>query len=149
MNISIYGLYKPTFNEIICMKRYLLSAFFALFFAITASAQDQVIICRGVSDDGKPLGANNSFVFFNKPASVYVLINLEEPVGYYRVVVKLYHVVDGRETYDNAFTLSTELDWMYFWQEVVFERDNDYKIYAYKGDREVLIGTADLSVRFK
>lgn len=130
------------------MKKLLFAALLSISFSLAVVAQDKVTACRGVSDDGKPLGAGTLFNFTVAPSSVFIHIKLEEPVGYNRVVIKLYHIIDGREVFDNTFTLITETDWMYFWKEIIFDRNNDFKVYAYKGDQEVLIGTADLSLKF-
>lgn len=117
--------------------------------SLAVSAQTgKVTICRGISDEGKPLGAGTEFHFTSTPAGVYVLIQLDEPVNYYRVMVKLYRIIEDKEEYDNSFTISTELDWQFFWQEIVFSRSGEYMVYAYKGDQEELIGSSNMKIRF-
>jgi len=109
---------------------------------------DQIILCRDVTDKGEPVSPGTSFELVTTSSPLKVLVRLDQKMGTTQSLMKIFKIENGKETYDNVFTINTGTDWNYFWKEIKFKDENLYKIYVYKGN-DILIGSQTFAVSFK
>jgi hypothetical protein len=143
-----YTIFK---NKYIIMKKiYALSVSFLFVLLFSAVTYSQTLtFCEGVDEKGNAIKPSSTFYVSPEGSYFYFLVSLPEKVGCTHINYDLYLVSSlGDETFLRTVEQDgMETTWTWFWKEVTFYWDGEYKVYAVDCNGKKL-ASANVTVKY-
>ena len=103
--------------------------------------QTSLKFCVQVKEGGYCQNKSGEFVIGKDGGTITFQLRNERGIGATKVAYKIYKLEDnGTENYNTTLEQTTEKNWTYAWQDVVFYDEGSYKVIVYdtSGDESLL-----------
>jgi hypothetical protein len=125
----------------------MLRLFLLLLIPIVTNAQE-VIFCESVERSGMPVKESKEFSIGNNGGFVKILVKLKKEIGSENVVFDIYKIKDSVEVFNNTIRMSTQPALTWFYKEITFFKEGDYRVYVYD-DSDKLLGVGEVKINLR
>ena len=112
-----------------------------------SSAQYSLTFCEGITTEGKPIKASNSFMIGHTGSILKLLLKADNRLNSEQMDFRIYYINDsGKEEELSKLPQNVQPNWNYAWKEVVFFDAGTYRVKVYNSKGSYLT-SANLSVK--
>ncbi len=111
-------------------------------------AAQEVIFCESVDRSGTPVKASKEFTIGSDGGFIKILVRLKKEIGSENVVFDIYKINDTKEVFNNTIRMTTQPALTWFYKEITFFKQGDYRVYVYD-DMDKLLGVGEVKINLR